>query len=148
MLTVVVGPVPGERRGAVAALIADAVGTADAAGRLLDRSVAVTALWSDDVVAAACVSVDAECGKLRAMAVAEPFRGRGFGRALVDEVTEQLGLEALEAETDADSVGFYRSCGVSVESLGEKYPGVERFLATRHTTTTATEPARAGKTPP
>lgn len=32
------------------------------------------------------------------------------------------------AETDNDAVGFYRSYGFEVTSLGEKYPGVERFL--------------------
>lgn len=131
MLTVVAGGVTGERRQAVAALLADAVGSADVAADLIERSMPVTALWSGDVVAAACVWVDAAVGRLAAIAVAEPLRGRGLGRALVDEVTARLGLDVLEAETDADSVGFYRSCGFTVESLGEKYPGVERFLATR-----------------
>ena len=31
------------------------------------------------------------------------------------------------AETDKDAVDFYRKLGFSVTSLGEKYPGVERF---------------------
>ena len=34
------------------------------------------------------------------------------------------------AETDRDAVDFYRSCGFTIESLGEKYPRIERFLCT------------------
>lgn len=31
------------------------------------------------------------------------------------------------AETDDEAVDFYRNIGFEVHSLGEKYPGVERF---------------------
>ena len=34
----------------------------------------------------------------------------------------------ITAETDRDAVEFYWSSGFKVTSLGEKYPGVERFL--------------------
>lgn len=34
----------------------------------------------------------------------------------------------VSAETDADAVEFYRKYGFKIKSLGEKYPGVERFL--------------------
>ncbi|MNP39986.1 hypothetical protein D3C76_1335850 [compost metagenome] len=33
----------------------------------------------------------------------------------------------IKAETDKDTVGFYKKIGFSITSLGEKYPGVERF---------------------
>jgi hypothetical protein len=36
-------------------------------------------------------------------------------------------LKNVEAETDREADGFYRACGFTVHSLGEKYPGVERF---------------------
>ena len=32
-----------------------------------------------------------------------------------------------DAETHIDAVPFYRQCGFEVESLGELWPGVERF---------------------
>lgn len=35
--------------------------------------------------------------------------------------------ERVIAETDEEAVNFYRSIGFEVYSLGEKYPGVERF---------------------
>ncbi len=39
----------------------------------------------------------------------------------------KLRLSELYAETDADARDFYQQCGFSVSSLGERYPGVERF---------------------
>lgn len=65
------------------------------------------------------------------IAVAESYRGRGYGRHLMELVEGMEGLTELYAETDRDAVGFYEHCGFSIESLGEKYPGVERFLIDR-----------------
>ncbi|WP_280275638.1 GNAT family N-acetyltransferase [Nocardia wallacei] len=59
------------------------------------------------------------------IATAAGRRRDGIGRLLVNELRAR-GL-AVVAETDAESVGFYRGTGFTVESLGEKYPGVERF---------------------
>jgi len=36
-------------------------------------------------------------------------------------------LTYLEAETDAEAVKFYKKMGFQIQSLGEKYPGIERF---------------------
>lgn len=33
----------------------------------------------------------------------------------------------IVAETDRSALGFYLALGFGVTSLGEKYPGVERF---------------------
>jgi ribosomal protein S18 acetylase RimI-like enzyme len=41
-------------------------------------------------------------------------------------------LGTLEAETDSEALAFYRRIGFRVESLGEKYPGVERFRCVLH----------------
>ncbi|MDO4263956.1 MAG: GNAT family N-acetyltransferase [Deinococcus sp.] len=60
------------------------------------------------------------------IAVAEAGQGRGTGRRLL-ALAAARGLGQLDAETDAAAVGFYRACGFRVRSLGEKYPGVERF---------------------
>jgi hypothetical protein len=37
------------------------------------------------------------------------------------------------AETDEEAADFYRNIGFTVESLGEKYPGIERFKCTFET---------------
>ncbi len=46
---------------------------------------------------------------------------------MLAQLVHQEGLLHLQAETDRDAVGFYGKAGFTVTSLGEKYPGVERF---------------------
>ena len=53
-----------------------------------------------------------------------------MGAKLVAAVAESAD-QPLGAETDQASVGFYQALGFTVESLGEKYPGVKRFRARR-----------------
>jgi ribosomal protein S18 acetylase RimI-like enzyme len=65
--------------------------------------------------------------EIRSLAVLPAWRRQGFARALIFGASEQFGLRGLEAETDADAIGFYRAVGFTVERLGERYPGVERF---------------------
>ncbi|BBH24328.1 hypothetical protein Back11_56730 [Paenibacillus baekrokdamisoli] len=62
------------------------------------------------------------------IAVDHSFRGNGIGRKLMNEIILLHAITAIEAETDKDAVNFYRSCGFTVKSLGELYPGTERFL--------------------
>lgn len=54
-------------------------------------------------------------------------RRRGIGKRLLWEIRTRHPERAVVAETDRDAVGFYRAVGFTVKSLGEKYPGVERF---------------------
>ncbi len=65
--------------------------------------------------------------RIRHIAVAQEWRRRGLGRRLIEELRRHLGATELYAETDADAAPFYERCGFSVSSLGERYPGVERF---------------------
>lgn len=65
--------------------------------------------------------------ELRHIAVEPGARGNGYGRGLILELIEVKQPAIIEAETDEDSVEFYRSVGFSIVSLGEKHPGVERF---------------------
>jgi ribosomal protein S18 acetylase RimI-like enzyme len=58
-------------------------------------------------------------------------RGEGLGRRLINEILSLQGGSTIQAETDKDAVNFYRSCGFEVKSLGELYPGVERFVCTK-----------------
>jgi CubicO group peptidase (beta-lactamase class C family)/ribosomal protein S18 acetylase RimI-like enzyme len=65
--------------------------------------------------------------EIRSLAVLPEWRLQGLARRLVFGACDDLGLRAVEAETDADGMGFYRAAGFAVERLGERYPGVERF---------------------
>ena len=61
------------------------------------------------------------------IAVFPSYQGRGVGRQMVWQVPKRYSLHRLTAETDAEAVGFYRNCGFAIASLGNLYPGVERF---------------------
>jgi len=65
--------------------------------------------------------------KIEHIAIAPDFRGLGYGRGLVLETIERKSPAKLIAETDEEAVDFYRNIGFEIESLGESYPGVERF---------------------
>jgi N-acetylglutamate synthase-like GNAT family acetyltransferase len=65
--------------------------------------------------------------ELRHIAVMPEERSKGYGRGLILELLEVKQPAIIEAETDEDSIDFYRNVGFSIISLGEQYPGVERF---------------------
>ncbi len=120
----------------VASILAESVGapTEAAIGELMQSctSNSLTTLW-----VARCE--DAPVGIVRLdssdrsrciithIAVHPEWRGVGIGRRLIAFVRDDLRFGQLEAETDDDAVGFYRSCGFEIEPLGEKYPGVQRY---------------------
>jgi ribosomal protein S18 acetylase RimI-like enzyme len=69
---------------------------------------------------------------INCIAVAASHRRQGIGEALLQAVSTQFKLQSLVAETDMEAVGFYKRCGFDVTSLGEVYPGTERFRCVRH----------------
>ncbi|TMV44999.1 GNAT family N-acetyltransferase [Paenibacillus mesophilus] len=89
------------------------------------------------VVALAGFTMDDAGGLvIKHIAVRPDYRGKGYGRDLVLGLIELKHPRWIAAETDDEAVGFYRSIGFTIESLGEKYPGVERFKCTYDTTET------------
>jgi GNAT superfamily N-acetyltransferase/predicted nucleotidyltransferase len=66
------------------------------------------------------------------IATAARLRRAGVGTALLGGLRRAVptGLPII-AETDGDGVEFYAAHGFTVASLGEKYPGVERFSVRR-----------------
>jgi ribosomal protein S18 acetylase RimI-like enzyme len=69
-------------------------------------------------------------GVIRHIVVQPEWRDSGVGRALIRDAAALLRLSTLQAETDRNAVGFYERMGFRITSLGEKYPGVERFECT------------------
>ena len=65
---------------------------------------------------------------IRHIAVRRDHRGNGIGREMILEICSNYSLQEVSAETDKDAVDFYRKVGFTIQSLGEKYPGTERFL--------------------
>ncbi|WP_219834066.1 GNAT family N-acetyltransferase [Paenibacillus sp. R14(2021)] len=75
-------------------------------------------------------AVDGGTIEIDHIAVAPTERYKGFGRGLILELLELEKPDVLIAETDEEAVDFYRSSRFTVESLGELYPGTERFRCT------------------
>lgn len=65
--------------------------------------------------------------EIKHIAVKPGHRKQGLGKRMIMELMDENSVTRIEAETDKDAVDFYRSLGFQIRSLGEKYPGVERF---------------------
>jgi CubicO group peptidase (beta-lactamase class C family) len=104
-------------------------------GRAQLLGVVVERSWESQGMATgtpiACIGLEPRDSRdeaeITALAVLPDWRGQGVARRLIFGACEHLGLRAVEAETDADAVDVYRASGFAVKSLGERYPGVERF---------------------
>ncbi|WP_061809335.1 GNAT family N-acetyltransferase [Rossellomorea vietnamensis] len=74
-----------------------------------------------------CIGVEflneGEC-EIKHIAVMPKHRGKGIGHKMIDYFGH---CTRVTAETDRDAVIFYKKLGFKIMSLGEKYPGVERF---------------------
>ena len=64
---------------------------------------------------------------LQHIAVRPENREQGYGRSIMLELIGLTNPKSIVAETDENAADFYRNIGFTVFSLGEKYPGVERF---------------------
>ncbi len=71
-----------------------------------------------------------EC-EIKHIAVSPEYRKQGAGRQMVSYLYSWTSIQLITAETDRAAVQFYRKLGFTMESLGEKYPGVERFKCTK-----------------
>ena len=56
------------------------------------------------------------------IAVSDNARRKGIGKQLIQRVMESENLESIKAQTDDDSIGFYRKCGFSDERIVIQYP--------------------------
>ena len=65
--------------------------------------------------------------EIKHIAVSPKQRGDGVGRAMIDFIIDTYSSCTIIAETDKDAVNFYQTLGFKITSLGETYPGVERF---------------------
>jgi len=56
------------------------------------------------------------------IAVSDNARRKGIGTQLIQRVMESEYLKSVKAQTDDDSIGFYRKCGFSDERIVIEYP--------------------------
>lgn len=113
-------PFPAEQ---VVPLLAQALGRPEQAPELFreyqTRSNTVLFGWLADqqVLALAGLEYAQGAGILKHLAVAAAWRKRGLGRSLLQACLARLSLYRLDAETDAEAVGFYRQLGWAILPL-------------------------------
>jgi len=83
----------------------------------------------DTPVCAAGLRVQGKRAEVLHLGTRPQERGQGHARRLVLALMDRLHLGRLEAETDDDSVGFYRQCGFTV-TAGEPRGGRPRYRCT------------------
>lgn len=78
-----------------------------------------------------CIGIEfVSAGKceIKHIAINPNRRKQQIGSKMIFDIIEKFQLVSIFAETDMEAVDFYASIGISITSLGEKFPGVERFL--------------------
>jgi len=68
--------------------------------------------------------------KIRHIAVAPLWRCQGVGRTLIRHILEEFPISRIDAETNAESSGFYRAIGFATESVVLPNSTNELFLCT------------------
>mgnify|MGYP003740132597 CR=1 FL=1 len=82
----------------------------------------------DNIIGCIGVEINLSRCEIKHIAVSPKVRGNGIGSKMINFLCEKYSFTSIVAETDTDAVEFYRNFGFKITSLGEKYPGVERFL--------------------
>lgn len=68
------------------------------------------------------LNLSEEAAEIIGIAVSDDSRRQGIGKKLIQRVMESENLESVTAQTDDDSIDFYRKCGFSEEKFVIEYP--------------------------
>ena len=90
---------------------------------LNDNSVKIFACFEQDEVLGVMVVSFIEQKKIEIIGIAvnSSVRGKGIGSYMINHVVNDYGLLSVYAETDNDSVGFYRNNDFSIVEFSEIY---------------------------
>ena len=120
----------------VANLLAESIGnpTEDSIHALIDSCThgKYPAMWiascsSKTVGAVRVEAQDRSICTISHIATHPDLRKRGIGRALIEFIRDELKFEWIEAETDDESLNFYKSCSFEIDPLGKNNFGVKRY---------------------
>lgn len=128
-------PLPESDDAAAAQVLADATGegTAEAAQIRIDQTRVgannrVIGGWlHDNLIAAYTLERDGMANQIGIIAVLPEFRRQGFGRLMLTDALRRSGRRPLTAETDDDSIGFYKTCGFKMVGRRKHPSGVFRY---------------------
>ena len=90
---------------------------------LNDNSVKIFACFEQDKILGVMVVSFIEQKKIEIIGIAvnSSVRGKGIGSYMINQVVNDYGLLSVYAETDNDSVGFYRNNDFSIVEFSEIY---------------------------
>ena len=90
---------------------------------LNDNSIKIFACFEQDEVLGVMVVSFIEQKKIEIIGIAvnSSVRGKGIGSYMINQVVNDYGLLSVYAETDNDSVGFYRNNDFSIVEFSENY---------------------------
>lgn len=128
-------------RDAAATVLAPATGdgTVVAARRAIDilledeKAGLFGAFVAHDLVAAYGIRRDGMANEVALIAVREDQRGRGIGRALLQDALRRSGRRPLIAETDDQALPFYKACGFKLFGRRVHPSGTVRYRLGWHT---------------
>ncbi len=109
------------------------VGTIEAAASLIatsrsDENAAIYGMTADDRVIAVYLTRRIPLSvEVTAIAVAPDSRGKGHGRACLQDALRRAGKLPLVVETPENSVGFFKRCGFKIVSRRLPPDGQPRF---------------------
>ena len=76
----------------------------------------------DNKVAMMVLDTSGNTAEIIGIAVSGKFQHKGIGKQLIQSVMESENLDSIKAQTDDDSIGFYRKCGFTDERVEIEYP--------------------------
>ena len=76
----------------------------------------------DNKAAVMVLDTSGNTAEIIGIAVSDKFQHKGIGKQLIQSVMESENLESIKAQTDDDSIGFYRKCGFTGERVEIEYP--------------------------
>ena len=68
------------------------------------------------------LKISDDAAEIIGIAVSDESRRQGIGKRLLQSAMESEGLKSVRAQTDDDSIGFYRKCGFAEEKTVIEYP--------------------------
>lgn len=133
-------PLPESDADSAAQVLADATGegTPEAARIRVEQAMAggkdrVIGGWlRDQLIAAYTLERDGMANQIAVIAVAPAFRKQGFGRMMLHDALRRSGRRPLTAETDDDSIGFYKACGFKMVGRRKHPSGEFRYRVGWH----------------
>ena len=75
----------------------------------------------DNKAAMMVLDTSGNTAEIIGIAVSGKFQHKGIGKQLIQSVMESENLDSIKAQTDDDSIGFYRKCGFTDERVEIEY---------------------------